>query len=216
MSDEYVENLKKPSAWLRVLFMAGFVLALYVAGVILLVLMLAQILFSLVTGDDNTNLRRLGSSLTLYVSQILGFLTYNTENKPFPFAQFPLANEDEVDDVTAADTGTVAATAAQPAAQQGSAAGTETAAESAATVMAESAARRATRATSKTPKASAGTGKTAAKKATVGKAATGKPAARKTTARKSPAPARPGADDAADAAPDMGVTDVVDRQAKDV
>ncbi|HDZ09062.1 DUF4389 domain-containing protein [Pseudohongiella sp.] len=202
MSDDYVENLKKPSAWLRVLFMAGFVLALYVAGVILLVLMLAQILFSLITGDDNVNLRRLGSSLTLYVSQILGFLTYNSEEKPFPFAQFPLANEDEVDDVTTADT---ADFASQPAAQQTPAAGSETAAESAAKVMAESAARRATRSTSKTPKAF--TGKPVASDAST----------TQTTADiKTATPAEPGAEADTDTGPEMGVTDVVDKQAKDV
>lgn len=89
MSDDFVENLKKPSAWVRILFMAGFVVALYVSGVILMVLMLAQILFSLLTGDDNLNLRRLGGSLLSYVAQILAFLTYNTQQKPFPFLPFP-------------------------------------------------------------------------------------------------------------------------------
>ncbi|MDP2126937.1 MAG: DUF4389 domain-containing protein [Pseudohongiella sp.] len=90
MSDEIVNNLKKPSAWFRVLFMAGFVIALYVAGVILLVVMLAQIIFSLLTGEDNINLRRLGANLASYVTQILAFLTYNSEQKPFPFLPFPL------------------------------------------------------------------------------------------------------------------------------
>ncbi len=97
MSDEIVENLKKTSAWLRVLFMAVFVIALYVAGVVLLVLMLAQIVFSLVTGADNTNLRRLGASLSDYVAQILAFLTYNSEERPFPFAQFPLSEPAQQD-----------------------------------------------------------------------------------------------------------------------
>lgn len=90
MSDEIVDNLKTPSAWLRVLLMAGFVVALYVTGVVLLVLMLAQIVFSLITGSDNANLRRLGASLSDYVAQILGFLTYNSELRPFPFTPFPI------------------------------------------------------------------------------------------------------------------------------
>ena len=89
MSDEIVDNLKKPSAWLRVLFMAGFVVALYVTGVVLLVIMLAQIIFSLLTGGDNSNLRRMGAGLSTYVSQILAYLTYNSEQRPFPFSNFP-------------------------------------------------------------------------------------------------------------------------------
>ncbi|MBU2097610.1 MAG: DUF4389 domain-containing protein [Gammaproteobacteria bacterium] len=91
MSDDMVSNLKKPSAWFRVLFMAGFVIALYVTGIILLVLMLAQVIFSLLTGEDNINLRRLGAGLSSYVNQILSYLTYNSEQKPFPFLPFPLA-----------------------------------------------------------------------------------------------------------------------------
>lgn len=97
MTDEIVENLKRPSAWFRLLFMAGFVIALYVTGIILLVLMLAQIFFSLLTGNDNPNLRRLGAGLSEYVSQILAFLTYNSDDKPFPFKPFPLTDTDEAD-----------------------------------------------------------------------------------------------------------------------
>jgi hypothetical protein len=89
MSDEIVDNLKKPSAWMRVLFMAGFVVALYVTGVVLLVIMLAQIIFSLLTGGDNQNLRRMGAGLSSYVSEILAYLTYNSELRPFPFSNFP-------------------------------------------------------------------------------------------------------------------------------
>ena len=93
ITDEMVENLKRPSAWLRVLFMAGFVVALYITGVILMVLTLAQIIFSLLTGSANTNLRGMGASLTTYVNQILLYLTYNSEIKPFPFLPFPVAED---------------------------------------------------------------------------------------------------------------------------
>jgi hypothetical protein len=125
MSEEIVENLKRPSAWFRVLFMAGFVVALYVTGVVLFVLMLAQILFSLITGSDNVNLRRLGAGLAEYVAQILAFVTYNSEEKPFPFAPFPLPenSEDTVGDAyaeysegspTAANPGAANPSAANP------------------------------------------------------------------------------------------------------
>ncbi|HLT64528.1 MAG TPA: DUF4389 domain-containing protein [Pseudohongiella sp.] len=106
MAEEVVENLKRPSAWLRLLFMAGFVVALYVTGIILLVLMLAQIFFSLFTGTDNVNIRRMGASLTVYVSQILVFLTYNSEVKPFPFIPFPAPADEVVS--TAAESGETA------------------------------------------------------------------------------------------------------------
>lgn len=92
MSDDIVENLSRPEQWLRVLFMAVLVVGLYVVGLMLTLVTVGQVLFSLLTGSDNDNLRALGKSLTLYVKQILDFLTYNSEIKPFPFSQYPDSN----------------------------------------------------------------------------------------------------------------------------
>ncbi len=94
MTEDIVENLKQPSQWFRLLFMLGFVVVLYVAGLVLLAITLAQALFSLLTARDNMNLREFGASLNCYVFDILQFLTYNSEEKPFPFAPFPLAESD--------------------------------------------------------------------------------------------------------------------------
>ena len=90
MSDDIVENLKRPSVWLRILFMIGFAVALYITAFILLVLVVAQILFALFSGANNDNLRRFGAALTEYIHQILLYLTFNSEQRPFPFAPFPL------------------------------------------------------------------------------------------------------------------------------
>lgn len=96
MSDDIVENLKEPSQWMRIAFMVALVVALYVAGIVLSILTIAQALFSLLTGSDNSNLRALGKDLATYVHQILAFLTYNSESKPFPFAAYP-DSEEEMD-----------------------------------------------------------------------------------------------------------------------
>lgn len=93
MSDDFSENIRKPSHWLRILFMVGFIIALYVTGIILLVVVIAQAVFSLVTGGDNRNLRGLGANLTAYVRETLLFLTYNSDGKPFPFAPFPVVDD---------------------------------------------------------------------------------------------------------------------------
>ena len=93
MSDDFVENLKEPSQWLRIAFMIALAVALYVAGVVLTLLTIAQAVFSLLTGKDNENLRALGKDLSTYVHQILEFLTYNSELKPFPFSPYPGSDE---------------------------------------------------------------------------------------------------------------------------
>lgn len=93
MSEDIVENLKQPTQWFRIAFMIALAIALYLAGMILTLLIVAQALFGLLTGTDNRNLRELGAGLTLYVHQVLDFLTYNSEFKPFPFAPFPGGDE---------------------------------------------------------------------------------------------------------------------------
>lgn len=112
MSDDIVENLKEPSQWLRIAFMFALAVALYVAGVVLTLLTIAQAVFSLLTGKDNENLRALGKDLSTYVHQILEFLTYNSELKPFPFSPYPGA-EDQATDATEPES-----TAKQPAANK--------------------------------------------------------------------------------------------------
>lgn len=92
--EDIVDNLRQPSAWIRVVFMLAFAVFLYlVIAPVILVLIVVQALFAVITGAENENLRFLGSALTVYVSQILEFVTYNSEIKPFPFSNFPGAGE---------------------------------------------------------------------------------------------------------------------------
>lgn len=92
--EDIVDHLRQPAAWIRVVFMLAFAVFLYlVIAPVILVLMVVQALFAVITGEENENLRFLGSALTVYVSQILEFVTYNSETKPFPFSDFPGAVE---------------------------------------------------------------------------------------------------------------------------
>ena len=102
MSEEFediVDNLREPNAWLRILFMAAYALGLYLAIVpVLLILMVAQALFTIITGEDNEKLRQFGAALSQFVHQILQFLTFNSDDKPFPFSDLP-AMEDSAAEV---------------------------------------------------------------------------------------------------------------------
>ncbi|MSR12003.1 MAG: DUF4389 domain-containing protein [Gammaproteobacteria bacterium] len=88
--DQIVDNLKQSSSWIRVLFMLGYAILLYViVAPVIIVLMIVQALFVLITGTYNSNLKYLGAALAQYVQQIFLFISYNSELKPFPFADFP-------------------------------------------------------------------------------------------------------------------------------
>ncbi len=91
--DDIVENLKQPSMWGRILLMVGFAFVLYLLIVpAIIILTIAQALFAAITGDANRNLRGLGFLIKQYVSQIIDFVTYNSDERPFPFADFPSEN----------------------------------------------------------------------------------------------------------------------------
>ncbi len=105
MSDELIEivdNIKQPSVWIRVLFMIVFAVASYIIILpLVLVLSIAQALFVLITGDSNANLRYFSATLELYVSQIIKFLTYLSEVKPFPFSDLPEVEVDTLQEAPA-------------------------------------------------------------------------------------------------------------------
>lgn len=86
-------NVTAGAQWVRLLYMAFFCLCLYIASIVLPVIVVAQFLFVLFNGTDNEQLRRFGWSLTLYVKEILLYLTYNSNDKPFPFQDWPDAEE---------------------------------------------------------------------------------------------------------------------------
>ena len=48
-----------------------------------------QFVYSLLTGSRNEKLVNLGYSLSTYVYQIMSYLTFNTEEHPYPFSDWP-------------------------------------------------------------------------------------------------------------------------------
>lgn len=103
-NEELKSNLLSSRHWLRLVFMLLFAALLQVAGIIMWVLVILQFVFSLITGQDNANLRSFGHSLSTFIYQTLKFLTYNSEEKPFPFADWPTINEEPpVDAVVVAE-----------------------------------------------------------------------------------------------------------------
>ncbi|GAA5523728.1 hypothetical protein Maes01_00277 [Microbulbifer aestuariivivens] len=95
-NEELKKNIASGSQWMRLLYMVLFFFLLEIAGLVLLAVVLLQFLFALFTGSANDNLRRLGDQLASYVYQALQFLIYNSEEKPFPFSEWP---ESEVEDL---------------------------------------------------------------------------------------------------------------------
>ena len=53
------------------------------------VVVIVQFLLKLATGEVHERLRTLGGALGTYVHQIIAFLTYHSEDMPYPFGDWP-------------------------------------------------------------------------------------------------------------------------------
>jgi len=86
---ELQDNLKEKSTWLRLLFMILFIALWSISRIVVLAVVVLQFFWVLLTGTTNTRLTVFGMSLATYSFQIITFLTYNTEEHPFPFSDWP-------------------------------------------------------------------------------------------------------------------------------
>ncbi|MCX4024877.1 DUF4389 domain-containing protein [Endozoicomonas sp. SM1973] len=83
------QNIKSDSQWLRVLFIVLYGIAYQVAELVVLFIVIIQILFSLFTGEPNQKLTQFADGVNRFIFQILQFITYKTDEKPFPFQDWP-------------------------------------------------------------------------------------------------------------------------------
>ena len=89
MNDDLKANVTSRNHWMRFLYMLLFAVILYFASVVVFAVVVLQFIFALLTGGDNENLRKFGASLSSYIYQCLQFLTYASDDKPFPFTDWP-------------------------------------------------------------------------------------------------------------------------------
>jgi nucleoside permease NupC len=79
----------KRNIWVRALFMLLMALAFHVAATVLGFVAVIQFLLMLLNGTPNVRLVTFGRSLGNYLRQIVNFLTFATEEMPFPFSEWP-------------------------------------------------------------------------------------------------------------------------------
>ena len=89
MEDKIRENLTSGDIWVRALYMVMFAIAFGITKAIIILLVLFQFVFILVSGRANEQLLRFGKNLGIYVHEILEFQTFNSEIRPFPFTPWP-------------------------------------------------------------------------------------------------------------------------------
>ncbi len=93
MNDEMKEkikaNVKAHNTWVRGAYMLLFALIYGIAEVVVVAVVFFQFFNVLFTGSVNQRLLAFSRELNQFVYQILQFVTYNVEDKPFPFGDWP-------------------------------------------------------------------------------------------------------------------------------
>lgn len=95
MQEEINENLKKLGTWQRILFMLIFAVIVGLVRMLLWAVIVLQVVSALLTGKPNSNILKFGQSLSSYVYHILVFMTFNSDQIPFPFSDWEFTEQVE-------------------------------------------------------------------------------------------------------------------------
>jgi hypothetical protein len=79
----------RKETWFRLLYLFLFVIFYGVAEVVLGAIVIVQFGFKLITLETNKNLLDFSIGLNKYIYGILQFMTFNSNEKPYPFSDWP-------------------------------------------------------------------------------------------------------------------------------
>ncbi|MEL7940078.1 MULTISPECIES: DUF4389 domain-containing protein [Pseudomonas] len=94
-ADRLADRMNKESLALRILWMLLFALVWYVAQMLLGAVVVVQLVYRIIYGAPSASLLAFGDSLSQYLAQIGRFGTFNSDEKPWPFADWPAARAPE-------------------------------------------------------------------------------------------------------------------------
>ncbi|WP_373185573.1 DUF4389 domain-containing protein [Halopseudomonas sp.] len=87
--DAFKRTVLSPDFWLRVVYTLLLALAWQITELLLIAVTLLQLAFKLFTGEAKSRLTGFGNSLSQYAWQIGRFVTFASEQKPWPFMEWP-------------------------------------------------------------------------------------------------------------------------------
>ncbi len=88
------QSIESDAFWVRTLFIIMFSIIYRILDVVVLFMVIVQWGFTLVTGQVNPALDQFSAGLANYISQIVRYITNNSESKPFPFTDWPTPKSD--------------------------------------------------------------------------------------------------------------------------
>ena len=83
------ENVTEKSTWLRFLYMVLFAVIFNIGEFIIVVVVIVQFITKLFTRDVHERLQEFGDSIAQYIAELVRYLTFHSEDLPFPFGEWP-------------------------------------------------------------------------------------------------------------------------------
>ena len=75
--------------WRRVLYMVGYSFIAYFVLLALFIVAITQALYTLATGHRSDEVGALARNLTVYLTELAAFVSWASDEKPFPAGKFP-------------------------------------------------------------------------------------------------------------------------------
>lgn len=84
-TSDFERNVKQKSTWVRLFFMIVLAILYGLSRIVIGAVVVIQFFYVLLTGEAKEELKSFGHSLAIYSYQVIDYLTFNTDEKPFPF-----------------------------------------------------------------------------------------------------------------------------------
>lgn len=75
--------------WRRVLYMVGYGFIAYFVLMALFIIAITQAVYTLVSGRRSEEVGALARNLTVYLTELVAFVSWASDEKPFPAGRFP-------------------------------------------------------------------------------------------------------------------------------
>jgi len=92
IDQELKQKVTDKPTWTRGLYILLFIFIYSIAELVVYAVVVFQFLFSLFTGSRNEQLLLLGKNLSTFIYEVLLYITYNSDEKPYPFGPWPGAS----------------------------------------------------------------------------------------------------------------------------
>ena len=86
---ELKKHVKDKDTWLRFVYLAVFAIAFYLTSLLTFASAILQFLAKLFSGTPFNGLKEFGINLASYQADVTRYLTFASDDKPFPFSNFP-------------------------------------------------------------------------------------------------------------------------------